>query len=156
MKGYKKGEVIFRQGDPGDCMYDIVYGRVGVYADYDRPGEKLIAELSEGELFGEMGLIENAPRSATVVALDRDTQLKVITEDSFLSYFEEKPVKVFQIMQQLSQRLRQTTQDYLEVCRTVYETVEAKDKGSELSEQAKQRAVEIHDRYAAQSGGKAL
>ncbi|MBR4393662.1 MAG: cyclic nucleotide-binding domain-containing protein [Oscillospiraceae bacterium] len=156
MKSFKKGEVIFRQGDPGDCMYEIVYGRVGVYADYDRPGEKLLAELCEGDVFGEMSLIEKAARSATVVALDRGTQLIEITDDSFLSYFEEKPVKVFQIMQQLSQRLRQTTQDYLEVCRTVYETVEAKEKGSELSEQVKKRAAEIHDRYAAQSGGKAL
>ena len=156
MKNLKKGEVVFRQGDPVDCMYDIAWGRVGVYADYDRPEEKLLAELGEGEVFGEMSLIEKAPRSATVVALEKDTQLIEITEDNFLSYFEEKPAKVFRIMQQLSQRLRQTTQEYLEVCRTVYETVEARDTGSKMSEQTKKHAAEIHDRYAAQSGGKTL
>ena len=45
MKEFKNGDVIFRQGDPGDCMYDIFSGRVGIYTAYGAPEEKLIAEL---------------------------------------------------------------------------------------------------------------
>ena len=55
MKEFKNGDVIFRQGDPGDCMYDIFSGRVGVYTAYGTPDEKLIAELKAGEFFGAGG-----------------------------------------------------------------------------------------------------
>ena len=51
---YKKGEIIFREGDPGNCMYDIFWGRVGVYTGYGTPQEKKLAELKTEDFFGEM------------------------------------------------------------------------------------------------------
>ena len=115
MKEFKQGEIIFRQGDPGDSMYDIFSGRVGVYAAYGTANEKLLTELKANEFFGEMGLLEKAPRSATVVALE-DTAVYVIGEDDFNDYFIKQPEKALQIMRQLSQRLRRRTEDYLEAC----------------------------------------
>ena len=145
---FKKGEVIFRQGDPGNCMYDILWGSVGVYAEYGTPNEKKLAELRPGDFFGEMGLLEQSPRSATVVALENDTQVSVIMESDFRDYFEENPAKVFTIMQTLSQKLRRTTQDYLDVCRTVYETVEGEKKGGEpRSEELEQSLLAIYNSY---------
>ena len=133
IKEYRKGEVIFRQGDYGNWMYDIRWGKVGIFADYGTLNEKQLAELKAEEFFGEMGLIEDCPRSATAVALEQGTRLKVITEENFNDYFKERPTKVYVIMQHMSHRLRQLTEDYLEVCRTVAEQTEAEQTGKEKS-----------------------
>ena len=116
---FNKDEVICRKGEIGSCMYCIRKGSVAVYSDYGAAGARKLAELKEGDFFGEMELIENEPRSATVVALCDGTLLDEITENTFLDYFEQDPVKVFMILQQLSQRLRKTTKDYLEVCHAI-------------------------------------
>lgn len=127
-KRYKKGEVIFRQGDIASSMYDITWGTVGIFSDYDTPLEKKISEIKTGESFGEMGLIEYRPRSATAVALENDTRIKEITPDDFASYFKEKPGKILTIMGQLSSRLRKTTSDYIDACRTINELTELENK----------------------------
>ena len=133
LKTFERDIIIFRQGEPGDCMYDIQSGRVGIFTDYGGENEKLIAELYPGQLFGEMGLLEHAPRSATAVALEDDTVLDAISEAEFLRYFDEQPTKVLLLMQQMCSRLRRTTRDYMEACRTVYETAEAEKSGSAKS-----------------------
>ncbi|MBP5751108.1 MAG: cyclic nucleotide-binding domain-containing protein [Firmicutes bacterium] len=145
---FKKGEIIFREGDPGHTMYDINWGTVGIYTGYGTPQEKKLAELKTEDVFGEMGILDQAPRSATAVALE-ETHLFMITEDDFMDYFRERPAKVFTIMQQLSQKLRQTTQDYLDVCRTVYETVEEEKKGGgdPRSEELEQSLLSIYNSY---------
>lgn len=123
-KKCKKGEVILREGEVGACMYTILWGRVGVYSHYGTDREKKLAELGESDFFGEMELLEHKPRSATVVALESGTRLEIIDEDSFREFFDRNPAKVYFILQRLCQKLRKTTQDYLQVCRTVYEAME--------------------------------
>jgi CRP-like cAMP-binding protein len=132
LKNFKHGDIIFREGDPGECMYDIQSGKVGIYKYYGTANEKRIAELFPDQLFGEMGLLDSAPRSATAVALE-DTTLDTISESEFYDFFREQPVKVLLLMQQMSSRLRRTTRDYVEACRTVYETAEAEKTGEEKS-----------------------
>jgi CRP-like cAMP-binding protein len=121
IKSFGKGAVIFRQGDAGDCMYDIQSGRVGIFDHYGEPDEKKIAELYADQIFGEMGLLDHAPRSATAVALEDETSISFVTEDSFGEFFEKNPARVLMVMQQLSQNLRKRTKDYVEVCRTIHE-----------------------------------
>ena len=121
IKSFGKGAVIFRQGDAGDCMYDIQSGRVGIFDHYGEPDEKKIAELYVDQIFGEMGLLDHAPRSATAVALEDETCISFVTEDSFGEFFEKNPARVLMVMQQLSQNLRKRTKDYVEVCRTIHE-----------------------------------
>lgn len=150
---FKKGAVIFREGDAGDCMYDIRWGSVGVYSGYGTEDEKLLAELHADDLFGEMGLLDHEVRSATVVALEHDTVVEVITEADFREFFTQKPAKVFTMMQQLSHRLRQTTKDYLEVCRTVHDAVEARDKGEKRSDALNESISEISAFYAKRKRG---
>ena len=130
---FQKGQVIFNEGDYESCMYEIWQGRVGVYANYGTDREKMLTELKEGELFGEMGLIECYPRSATVVALEDDTQTQIINAETFNFYFKDQPDKIFQVMEQLSRRIRGLTADYMEACRTVAEAVEAEESGVEKS-----------------------
>ena len=143
---YQLNDVICRQGDPGDCMYCISRGSVAVFTDYDTPNARKLAELKEGDFFGEMSLIENEPRSATVISLTDNTVLDVITESSFMDYFESNSVKVFMIMQQLSQRLRKTTQDYLEVCHTISDVTE-QDEQLPMDPELQARLQAIQNEY---------
>lgn len=120
-KEFKSGQVIFRQGDVELCMYDIQRGRVGIYSAYGTPEEKLIAELSVGEIVGERGLLEHTSRSATAVALEDDTILLLISEDNLKDYFLKEPEKLLLLMRNLSGRLRQINGRLADVCRRIYE-----------------------------------
>ena len=112
-------EIIFRQGDIASVMYDIIGGKVGIFTDYGTDREKLIAELGADQGFGEMGLIECYPRSATAVALEDGTRLTELSAGDISEYFRDKPEKVLRLMRQLSQRIRETTKKYIDVRRTV-------------------------------------
>ena len=76
----KRNEIIFNQGDKSDCMYDIRVGTVGIYANYGTKEEKLLTELTKDQFFGEMGIIEGYPRSATAVAMGDMTELTALME----------------------------------------------------------------------------
>ena len=117
-KTLKKGEVIFEQGKFEDWMYDTIQGRVGIYAGYGTEDEKLVAEMGAGKFFGEMGMIECYPRSATAVSMEDDTCVQKITQGDFSEYFREHSDRIYTIMQQLSRRIRKTTEDYMKLCRT--------------------------------------
>ena len=145
-KTFKKGEIIFKQGELSDCMYDILWGEVGIYADYGTPEEKLLTTLETERFFGEMGMIEGRLRSATAVALEKDTRVKVITPETFDTYFKENPAKVLLIMQNMSHRIRELTRDYLEACRAVAEAVETEKTGKEKSSWFKEKEIDIPNR----------
>jgi CRP-like cAMP-binding protein len=130
---FKKGQVIFRQGDAGDCMYYIGYGTVGIYTDYGTENELLLTELHENQFFGEMGLIEKLPRSATAVVLENDTVLTRLTEDGLDQMFEEKPAFILLTLQHISSRLRSLTRDYVKACETIAKMHEEEKGGDALS-----------------------
>lgn len=124
-KSFTTGEVIFKQGEFQRTMYEVVTGSVGIVANYGEETERRLASLGPGESFGEMGLVECYPRSATAIALTDDTTVEEIDADEFSEYYATQPQKVLAIMRQMSERLRDTNEKYLEACRTVYEAVEA-------------------------------
>lgn len=147
LKTFDRKNIIFRQGDPGDCMYDIQQGRVGIFLNYGEKNEKKITELFPGQLFGEMGLLDHAPRSATAVALEDDTVLDTISEADFMAYFKEQPTKVLLLTEQMCNRLRRTTRDYMDACRTVYENAEVKKTGEKKSDALLARIAKFCERY---------
>ena len=124
---YRKGQMVFWQGDPGDCMYSIRWGRVVVIANYGEMNEEKLAELGEGDFFGEMGLLDHAPRTATIISLENNTILHRIDEDEFEQFLRENPARVMDILQNLSHKLRATTRAYLKICRAVSESVGAQE-----------------------------
>ena len=103
-KIYNSGEIIVRQGDVGECMYFIQSGKVEVIRENDGKEVKL-AELGQGEFFGEMALFEKGVRSATVRPLG---EVRVLSVDKrlFLRKIHEDPALAFRIMQRMSQRIR--------------------------------------------------
>ena len=157
LKEFEKGQVIFSEGDFEMSMYDLLQGTVGIYVNYGKPEEKLLTELKaeDGATFGEMGLLESMPRSATSVALE-NVQVQVITGETFGEYFKDNPAAVMVIMQNMSQRIRALTQDYLDVCRTALEMTEAEETGKEKSGWLKQNIKKIfadYDRLSHQRHG---
>jgi len=79
---YQPGEIIFRRGEPGDHAYFIERGAVDVIIEKDG-ADFVIAQLGPGEIIGEMSMIDDAPRSADVVAT-ADTELIVIQRSRFI------------------------------------------------------------------------
>ena len=126
---FHKGRVIFYEGYSGDSLYYIFYGTVGIYVNYGKNNQRMLAELTTGDYFGEMGLLDRVPRSATAVALEDNTFVGEITEEGFAEFFRENPARVLVVMQQLSHNLRNRTNEYLKVCREIHEL--AQEEGME-------------------------
>ena len=143
----KRNEIIFNEGDKSDCMYDIRLGSVGIYANYGTKEEKLLTELKKDQFFGEMGIIEGYPRSATAVAMGDMTELTVIAKEDFEDYCKRNPEKTILIMKNMSARIRDLTQGYLEVCHTIAESMEAERKGEKKSAGLMSRLKRYCDEY---------
>jgi CRP-like cAMP-binding protein len=94
------GEEIFAEGESGDALFLVIDGRVRVHRQ-----DRMIAELGERECFGEMALLDAAPRSATVTAL-AETNLLKITREDFEDIMTEKPEIAMGIIKVLTRRLR--------------------------------------------------
>ena len=97
---FKAGQVIFKAGDQGTEFFDEKTGKVDV-----RQGNRTLQTLGEGEIFGEMALIDSEPRSATVVA-ETDCLVVPIGEKQFLFMSSEAPFFALSVMRVLVQRLR--------------------------------------------------
>lgn len=132
-KTYQAQETIFYEGDVAETMFEVTNGTVGIYAGWGTPTQRELATLGAGEVFGEMGLVECYPRSATAVALAPDTTVNEILPSELAFCFQDQPDKVLDIMCQLSARLRATNERYEEAQRAVYEAVEAERAGKRRS-----------------------
>ena len=137
-KRFEKGTVIFRQGELSAHMYDIRSGSVGIIAGLGTPEQTRLVRFGPGDTFGETEFIASCPRLASAVALE-DTEVWEIDESVFSPYFNDKPDKILAVMRQLSRRVRETTEDYLDACRTVYETVETDRSGGGRSPRLRER-----------------
>lgn len=102
----KPGDVIFREGDESTEAYWITSGRVEITIRSGSAGLPM-ARLGPGEIFGEMGLIDNKPRSATATALG-PTELEVITEEEFEKDVLQQPARLRTYLGRLFERLRAT------------------------------------------------
>src|SRR5262245_30799486 len=74
---FRRNEVIFHQGDPGESLHVVASGAVKIVLPSAEGEEAIIATLREGDFFGELALLDGAPRSATAVALDASETLSL-------------------------------------------------------------------------------
>lgn len=103
-QSFKKGEVIIKQGSYETCAYVIEAGKVEVSSEVNEK-KTVFAVLGKKQIFGEMGLMEDKPRSATVTALE-DTLVSVIDRKSFNNQLVKNPKILFPIMKALFERVR--------------------------------------------------
>ncbi|MEO0819810.1 MAG: cyclic nucleotide-binding domain-containing protein [Pseudomonadota bacterium] len=109
---YYGDEVLFRQDEPGDSVFILLAGRVEVVRqDEDAGEERLIVHLARGDLVGELSLLCNAPRNATVRALEPVTALR-IPRQTFLSLLSDRPEIALALCNLLAMRLRRTTEQF--------------------------------------------
>src|SRR5271168_3742913 len=99
-RDYKAGDVIFREGDPAKELYIVKSGKVEI-----RLGNRLLDTLPELSIFGEMALIDPAPRSATAVAAT-DAIIVPVDERQFLFLVSRTPHFALNVMRVLAKRLR--------------------------------------------------
>jgi CRP/FNR family cyclic AMP-dependent transcriptional regulator len=102
---YRRGEKIVSQGEAGDAFFVIVRGRVGVSVLSPEGREVVLSTLGDGDHFGEMALVDDQPRSATVAATEK-SELAVLTRDAFLGLLQSNFSLTRAILASFSRRLR--------------------------------------------------
>jgi signal transduction histidine kinase len=107
------GQVIFYEGDTADRFYIVLEGEVEVWKDYDSPYADLLAVHGINKLFGEMALVDDLPRSATVVTRTR-TRLLYINEEEFQRLLKENSLVALAIIRSLSAMVRKSNQSFVE------------------------------------------
>jgi len=112
-ESHATGTHLFQYGDPGDKLFVILEGKVRISREVSGMGEEALAILSEGEVFGEMALLDEAPRSADARVHER-CRLLVITKESFddLLYLDKDLAYevLWNCVRILSTRLRETNE----------------------------------------------
>ena len=132
VEDYPAGTVICKEGETIRCMYDIHWGKVGIYTGYGTPEEVKLAELYPNSFFGEIGLVTGEPRSATVVALEKST-IETIYEEDLNELFEKNPPKIVMILRHMAYRLRRLTDEYQEACTMAWEMAQDEEQYGKLS-----------------------
>ncbi|PIQ97945.1 MAG: hypothetical protein COV67_01520 [Nitrospinae bacterium CG11_big_fil_rev_8_21_14_0_20_56_8] len=107
-KTFNKSEIIFKEGSRGNCAYIIDSGRVAISALGPSGENRILATLGKNEVFGEMGIIDNQPRTATAVAME-NCLLTVIRKKTIDYLLDVDPQSLKPVLKVLSQRLRETT-----------------------------------------------
>jgi CRP/FNR family cyclic AMP-dependent transcriptional regulator len=105
LRTYRRGETIVEQGQPGDAFYVIVKGRVAVAIVAPDGREVVLNSLGEGEHFGEMALLDDAPRSASVIAQEK-SELAILSRSVFFDLLKSNFVLTRALLAAFSARLR--------------------------------------------------
>ena len=106
---YKKGQLIFYQGDPAEALFVVIEGRIKVVVVNEDGDEMLLVTLEPVEVFGELALIDGEPRSASAETLE-PTKLLVLTRTTFLEALHESPAMTEALLRSLGGVLRRLTE----------------------------------------------
>jgi len=102
---YPKNAVIINEGDDTSSFYIILEGRVKIYLTDESGKQVILNTQGAGEYFGEVALLDQGPRSASVITL-QECKFAVLNHQAFIEHISENPQLSLKIMQGLTQRLR--------------------------------------------------
>jgi CRP/FNR family cyclic AMP-dependent transcriptional regulator len=109
----KKGDVLFKEGDSSDTLYILVEGKIRMSKQVADVGEEALSILEKGDYFGEMGLLDDSPRSADAIA-NEDSKLLIVRRSSFLAFMEQNHDIAYKVLltflRRLCERLRETNE----------------------------------------------
>ncbi|TLY51047.1 MAG: DUF1003 domain-containing protein [Gammaproteobacteria bacterium] len=106
-RAFDAGERIFAQGDAGSAMYIVASGEVNIYLQPTPSSRISLEDLRQGGFFGELGLFDEKPRSASAVAAI-DTVLLELQHETLVGFLERRPQAALAILRVMSGRLRET------------------------------------------------
>ena len=141
-KTYPRHSIIINEGDLSDTLYIILTGKAKVYVSEADGREVTLSILGPGEFFGELSLIDEAPRSASVATLE-STSLSLVSKVGFQQCIKKNPEIALKLMRVLSHRIRSLTESvkslalldvYGRVARTL-ETLAITKNGAQVVEQ---------------------
>ena len=113
---YEPGQVLVRQGDIGDAAYVIITGDALVTIPANGAGDITVAELHDGDFLGEIAILCDTPRTATVTAKGEVTALR-IRKEPFFQLLRQFPEMAVELTRLLAERLTRTTADLIEAQR---------------------------------------
>ena len=105
-RSYPKGRTIVSEGEPSQSMYILLAGRAKVQRSDSEGKEVILAVLGSGEYFGEMSLIDDAPRSASVITLE-SSEFIAVSKEAFKAMLAQSPDMAMSVMRGLVRRLRE-------------------------------------------------
>ncbi|MCP3056937.1 cyclic nucleotide-binding domain-containing protein [Aurantimonas marianensis] len=106
---YRAGQVLVRQGQPGDAAYVLVEGEAEVSVE-TASGDYVVATLGAGDVVGEISILCDSPRTATVTASTDVSALRV-RKDSFLQLLRQFPEIAVEVMRTLAERLTHSNEE---------------------------------------------
>lgn len=106
------GTEIFKEGDAGDALYAVKDGTVLISAVMAGGARQVLSRVPPGEVFGELAIIDNQPRSATATA-EVDTTLYLVPRDSMIHMLTHSPSFSFSMMREITNRLREFNRQYI-------------------------------------------
>ena len=109
---FASGQEIFKEGDPGDGVYVVNSGLVEISGLVGPNVRHIFSQAAPGDLFGEMAVLDNKPRSACAVARE-ETTVSFIPRDDMLGLVGQSPALALALLQEISQRLREFNRQYI-------------------------------------------
>ncbi|MEM8645429.1 MAG: cyclic nucleotide-binding domain-containing protein [Pseudomonadota bacterium] len=104
---FEKGQTIFSQGEPSKLTYRIIAGSVDIVMAAGDDDARRIASLGPDDIFGEMGIIDDSPRSATAIAREQ-TACQAYSAEEVLELLTSNPEEAIDLIRSLILRLRST------------------------------------------------
>lgn len=114
LRSYRDGDLIVREGDPGDALHILVSGAVRISVSSSDGEEATVATLGPGDCIGEFAIFDGLPRSASATATMK-TQAFVVTRQDFSKWLETRPHAAMALLETMSLRLRRTNQGLTDV-----------------------------------------
>ncbi|HET7624879.1 MAG TPA: ATP-binding protein [Verrucomicrobiae bacterium] len=111
-RAFAAGQQVFAKGDPGDGLYVVANGLIEISVAVASDNRRVFAKLGPGEFFGEMAVLEFKPRSATATSAENSV-VYFIPRDELLAMVERSPALAFNLLREISRRLRDFNQQYI-------------------------------------------
>src|ERR1700752_1192173 len=108
VRRFRRGETVFHLGDPGDALFIVMSGSIKITLPADTGDEAILATLRPGDFFGELALLDGAPRSATAIAIEA-TETYILARDRFRELIANEPIMRDTVLATLAAEVRRLT-----------------------------------------------
>src|SRR2546421_9097342 len=109
---FARGQQIFKEGDPGEGIYLVKAGLVQISAPLENGERHVFSQVGPGDVFGEMALLDNQPRSASAAA-EQDTIAHFVPRQAMVDLHRRSPEASILLVQEISGRLREFNRQYI-------------------------------------------